>query len=200
LRYINRGRDTISIEMSSFNDTPTFELHTTKCWSLCLLLGSAIVYILNFLVVQRVFAASPFFGFKGCWVPSKFSSCQHHSQSLLLSDRLAFPNAINRISRLFKFTLTMKSVGILSLSFCMQSVYALPQGSINSQAPEVSNSLPTATFPITTVFTSSVPLVQSTSTNAVPDTTGVSLYFWFLLCSHWYPRLNPTCNNSLTIL
>jgi hypothetical protein len=188
LRYINRGRDTTSIEMPSFNDTPTFELHTTKCWSLCLLLGSAIVYVLNFLVAQRVFAASSFFEFKGCWFPRKFSSCQHHTQSLLLSDRLVFPNAINRISRLFGLTLTMKLVGILSLSFCMHSVYALPQRSINSQGPEVSNSLPTATFPITAIFTSSVPLVQTTSTNAVPDTTGVSLYFWFLLCSHWHPK------------
>ncbi|TID18292.1 glycoside hydrolase family protein [Venturia nashicola] len=53
----------------------------------------------------------------------------------------------------------------LALAICTQNVQALPQASINSEPSGGSNSLPTA-------FNSSVSSVQSTTTNALPDTTG----------------------------
>lgn len=182
-RYIDRGGNRTSIDMSSYNGNPTLGLHITKFWFLALVLGRNVVCILNFLV-QRVFALSTLFRFDGCRTSTDLSLLRHHIQSLLSFYRLPLCHVCDRKSRYLDLKAAMKWVTTsLVFTICMQSVLALPQGSINSQSSNVSNSLPTATLPISTAFNSSVPLVQSTSTNAVPDTTGVSTIFEFCVAS-----------------
>lgn len=182
-KYIDRGRDSTSIEMSSYNDTLILESHTTRIWSLCLFLARAVFCILNFLV-PRVSASSALFKVESCLATKHPSFVQHHSQSLPFVDTLGFFHALNRRSQNLNSEATMKWVICsLALTICMQNVQALPQGSINSNSSDVSNSLPTATLPINTAFNSSVSSIQSTTTNALPGTTGVS-EFLCPGCSH----------------
>lgn len=175
-RYINKDRDITSNEMSSYNDTLILEFHTSRFWSLCVFLERAASCILNFLVPRR-FASSTLLKVESFLATRHLSFLQHHSQSLPSVDTLVFCHALNRSSQFLNLKATMKWViGGLALSVCMQNVHALPQGSINSESSDVSNPLPTATIPTTTAFNSSVSSVQSTSTNALPNTTGVSKF------------------------
>lgn len=184
--YINRGRDSTSTDMPSYDDALTLELHSTRFWLLCLFLERAVSSILNLLVPQG-FASSTLFKVESCLAVKHLSFHQHHCQSLPSVDTLVFRHALDRSSQFFNLKTIMKwMIGSLALTICMQNVQALPQGPINSGPPDVPNPLPTATIPITTTFNSSITSVQSTTTNALPDTTGVSNIFssgcWHLTC------------------
>lgn len=158
-------------------------------------MGSPIAYIANILA-QRVFVSNTFFKFEGCRAARGFPSYQHHSTRLSLSFVNRFTLSIdpNHTTQSSTSTAIMRLVAeILSLAICMRNVHALPQGSSNSHSSEVSNPLPTATLPITTLFVSPVLLVQSTLTNALLGTTGVSLHITFSFCMTKLGKLQIDC-------
>jgi hypothetical protein len=164
----------------SDNLTSILEVHTTRCWPLFLLVASAIAFVI--FKMGLVFETITVVKVDCSMAREGLPYCRLHIHRRSLPSLFCCDTSIGRgrTSSIACGTTIMKcAVGFLSLNLYAQSVQALPQGfnSDGSSSSEMTIPRFTPTLQPTTVITSIVPTVQTTSTTAVPDTTGVSVHF-----------------------